>query len=160
MITAIDTNILLDILGNDPEFGDRSTELLEKQSNLGSFIISPIVYSELLVFFLKQQETKTAISKLEEFLRDFDIEILDFTREDFNLAAQVWQSFSGMKQIICPKCGAKNQFKCKKCGSQIFWRNHLITDFLIGAHAQNHAGLLATRDIGYYKRYFKVRTIS
>ena len=68
MRTAIDTNILLDILGNDPEFSKSSIELLEKQSHLGNFIISPVVYSELLVFFLKRHDTKTAISKLEEFL--------------------------------------------------------------------------------------------
>lgn len=160
MITAIDTNIILDILGNDPEFGESSMELLEKQSHFGNFIISPVVYSELLVFFLKKNDAKTAISKLEECLKDFDIEILDFAGEDFNLAAQAWQGFSDVKQIICPKCGARNQFNCKKCSSPVFWRNHLITDFLIGAHAQNHADLLATRDIGYYKKYFKVRTIS
>jgi len=158
MITAIDTNILLDILGNDTEFSKSSMELLEKQSHLGNFIICPIVYSELLVFFLKKYDTKTAISKLEEFLKDFNIEILDFTKEDYNLSAQTWQSFSNVKKISCPKCGTMNQFNCKKCGSPTFWRNHLITDFLIGAHAQNHADVLITRDTGYYKKYFKIRT--
>ena len=69
MISAIDTNILLDVLGNDAEFGKDSAELLERQSQLGNLIISPIVYSELLVFFLKKDAAK-AISELEEFLKD------------------------------------------------------------------------------------------
>src|SRR3989344_5551345 len=159
MISAIDTNILLDVLGNDAEFGKDSAELLERQSQLGNLIISPIVYSELLVFFLKKDAAK-AISELEEFLKDLDIEVSSFTKEDFNLSAQAWQGFSDIKNITCPKCGIKNQFNCKKCNSVFLWRNHLITDFLIGAHAQNHADVLLTRDNGYYKKYFKIRILS
>ena len=159
MITAIDTNILLDILGGDLGYGKKSIELLEKYNRLGSLIISPIVYSELLVLFLKKHEIKIAISKLEEFLRDMDIQILDFSREDFNLSAEAWQSFSNVKQVICPKCGTVNKFNCRKCGLAVVWRNHLITDFLIGAHAQNHADILITRDMGYYKRYFDIKII-
>lgn len=159
MITAIDTNILMDILGNDPEFSEKSIELLERQSHLGSLMISPIVYSELLVFFLKKHENKLAVSKLEEFLKDIGIEILDFSKEDFIISAQAWQSFSDVKQIICPKCGAVNKFNCKKCKSHILWRNHIVTDFLIGAHTQNNADALITRDRGYYKKYFKIKVI-
>ena len=160
MITAIDTNVLLDILVNDLTFSERSKESLETQGNLGSLIISPIVYSELLVFFSKEHEVKIAISKLEEFLKDMGIEILDFNKGDYNLSAQAWQKFSNVKQIICPKCGKTNQFNCKKCNSKILWRNHIITDFLIGAHAQNHANAILTRDRGYYKTYFKTKIIS
>lgn len=158
MITAIDTNILLDILVDDPQFSEKSGQLIEKQNQFGALIISPIVYSELLIFFLKKHET-LAISRLEEFLNELDIQISYFSKEDFILSAQAYQNFSDIKQIICPRCGAVNQFICKKCNSRIFWRNHLITDFLIGAHAQNHADVLLTRDSAYYNKYFKLRLL-
>lgn len=159
MITAIDTNVLLDILLDDSEFHATSKDALERQSNLGSCIISPIVYSEMLAFFSKKHDLKSAIQKLEEFLADSDIQIIDFDKEDFTVSSQAWQKFLGPRQVICPKCGTINRFDCKKCKSAVLWRNHLITDFLIGAHAQNHADILLTRDRGYYKKYFKVRII-
>lgn len=160
MITAIDTNVLLDILLDDSEFHETSKESLERQANSGSCIISPIVYSEMLAFFLKKHDLKSAIQKLEEFLADSGLEILDFNREDFILSSHAWQKFSESKQINCPKCGTTNNFSCKKCKSQIFWRIHIITDFLIGAHAQNHSDVFLTRDRGYYKKYFKVKILS
>ena len=67
MITAIDTNVLLDIAGDDQEFSGVSTDLIERQNNLGNLIISPMVYSELLVFFLKRYGSVLAIGKLNEF---------------------------------------------------------------------------------------------
>jgi len=157
MITAIDTNILMDILIKDLEFSEKSKELLENQGGAGGLIISPIVYSEMIVFFLKRHEAKIAVSKLDEFLDDMNIQVSEFTKEDLIISSQAWQKFTDSKSVICPKCGAKNHFNCKKCKSQIFWRNHMITDFLIGAHAQNHSDVFLTRDRGYYKKYFKVK---
>lgn len=157
MTAALDTNILLDVVGDDPDFSKSSMSLIEKYGDVGSLIISPIVYSELLVFFLRKHAKALAIQKLEEFLEDIGVELAGFDKEDLALAAEAWQGFSGIRAVACPKCGATNEFNCKKCDSVVSWRNHILTDFLIGAHAQNHAEVFLTRDRGYYRKYFKAK---
>ncbi len=159
MITAIDTNILLDILDGESNFYEQSAHLLKVHGELGSLVISPIVYSELLVSFLHKHEPQLANSKLNEFLNALTIEIMHFEKTDYALAAEAWLKFSLKSEIICQQCGAVNTFTCKKCKSTVKWRNHMITYFLIGAHAQNHAEVLLTRDKGYYRKYFRIKVL-
>ncbi len=156
MITAVDTNILLDVLGRDPLHYGKSAQLLERQNQEGSLIISPIVYSELLVFFLRKEKKERATQRLKEFLSDMNVDIVPLSEEDFTLASEVWNGALKTKEVQCPSCGILNMFFCKKCKKQVRWRNHILTDFLIGAHAQNHANILATRDTGYYTKYFDI----
>jgi predicted nucleic acid-binding protein len=47
MITAVDTNILLDILVPNEQFYEASADLLERAAGEGSIVISDIVYAEL-----------------------------------------------------------------------------------------------------------------
>lgn len=45
-----------------------------------------------MVFFLKKHETEMAVSKLDEFLKDLQIKILNFSIEDFIAAAKAWRN--------------------------------------------------------------------
>ncbi|MBI2580570.1 type II toxin-antitoxin system VapC family toxin [Candidatus Woesearchaeota archaeon] len=159
MISSIDTNILIDIVGEKSDFYDESSTLLENQSGKGSLIISPIVYSELLATFIKEYGEHEFIGKVNGFLTELGIRISEFTKEDFELAGKVWHKYASLRNVACSKCGAVNIFSCKKCSSPVFWRNHVLPDFLIGAHAENHSNVLLTRDKAYYKKFFNVKLL-
>ena len=55
MITAIDTNILLDILVPNEDFYERSASALQHAVSEGSLVVSDIVYAELCIHFETQE---------------------------------------------------------------------------------------------------------
>ena len=67
MITAIDTNILLDILIPDAEYEQRSKELIDLYHEKGQLMICEIVYSELASQFPSDNELKVFLK--ETFIR-------------------------------------------------------------------------------------------
>lgn len=125
MITAVDTNVLLDILLRNPEFVDRSGKALEDATTAGSLVICDFVYAELCVAFDSQEEC-------DEFLADIGIHTDALNRPASFLASRVWRRYREQ--------GGK--------------RERILADFLIGAHAQVQASRLLTRDRGFYRRMF------
>ena len=51
MITAVDTNILLDVLLPDEVHGPRSAELLRVAYDRGAILVCDVVYAELIPLF-------------------------------------------------------------------------------------------------------------
>jgi predicted nucleic acid-binding protein len=150
MISAIDTNILLDILIPDKRYAESSKNLVEKFKEKGKLQICGIVYSELASQFPLSEE-------LELFLQDTGINLQHSNRESLSIAGERWKKYAaGRSQLLqCGVCGRKLSIECPQCGNIISCRQHIISDFIIGANALAHADLLLSRDRGYYKTYFK-----
>jgi len=150
MITAVDTNILLDILNKDIKYYQRSKTLLDKSLQAGTLVISEVVYAELATQFKEKIET------LDEFLKEAQIRLLPSTKEVLKETSRAWNEYLLKKrEIRCPLCGYKIELSCPNCHHMVEYRQHIISDFLIGAHAKILADRLLTRDRGYYKTYFR-----
>jgi predicted nucleic acid-binding protein len=125
MITAIDTNILLDILVPNEEFYDASADALQLWAAAGSLVICDLVYAELCIHFEHRHDCDT-------FLEGNEIRVQALTREAHFLASRAWRAYRLQ--------GGK--------------RARILADFLIGAHAQEQASRLLSRDRGFHHKLF------
>src|SRR6056297_415423 len=120
--TLVDSNVLLDILTEDPVWGDWSIGALADAAEAGPLCINSIVYSEVSIRF-------STIEALEDALPS-----QDYRREPIPWAA----AFLAGKVFLNDR---RNE------GT----RSTTLPDFFIGAHAAVAGLQLLTRDIGRYR---------
>ncbi len=149
MISALDSNILLDILLPDPSCLEHSKSLLDRGRRKGTLVISEVVYAELSAHFPSK-------NYLDRFLREVSITLTPSTPEALYEAAQAWRRYLRRRRdgLQCQHCGFTQTVRCHRCGRRIRSRQHILSDFLIGGHAMALAQTLLTRDRGYYRAYF------
>jgi len=149
VISSIDTNILLDVLLPDVTHLPSSKALLDKASSEGALVICEVVCAELACQFNAQRE-------LDAFLEATGIRLIPSERQSLQAAGDAWKAYLSRRdgRLQCSKCGCPTRVSCPKCGSAIASRQHVASDFIIGAHALAHSDRLLTRDTGFYRAYF------
>ena len=148
MITSVDTNILLDVLIPDAPHADEAERALAEALRSGAVVISDPVYAELAVHFPEQY-------KLDRFLVDTGLRLEPSDAEALYRAGRAWSDYIRRRPALaCPQCGARQEIHCDNCGASVQPRQHVVADFIIGAHALVQADQLLTRDRGYYATYF------
>ncbi len=149
MISALDTNVLLDVLIPKSPYADASRRVLNWVASQGRLIVCDVVYAELAAHFRDA-------SDLDRFLADTRIELVPFRRKDLVRAGVAFREYRRRRPqgLVCPRCGTLADSRCPGCGEPLRVRQHVLADFLIGAHALQ-ADRLVTRDRGFYKTYFR-----
>lgn len=123
--TLVDSNVLLDVLTEDPRWGEWSATALEHCANNGALFINAIIYAEVSIGF-------ATIEELEEALPPESFERLHLPLEAAFLAGKAFLRYRHRKGL----------------------RTSPLPDFFIGAHAAVAGLRLLTRDGRRYRTYF------
>jgi predicted nucleic acid-binding protein len=124
-LILVDTNVLIDVLADDPDWRAWSAQSLQGASELGPLLISDIAYAELSSRFATEQQFELAIAGL-------DVTLSRMPKHALFVAGQIFQRY-------------------RRAGGP---RLSILADFFIGAHAQVEGIPILTRDPRRYRTYF------
>ena len=121
----VDTNVLVDVLEDDPEWADWSIAQLRAQSKIHRLAINPVIYSELSLTF-------STVEALDRTVDDLGLTVVDIPRPALFLAGKAFVRYR--------RQGGK--------------KGNVLSDFFIGAHAAVSRYPMLTRDKRRYSSYF------
>ena len=121
----VDTNVLVDVLEDDPEWSEWSIRQLRAQSKIHRLAINPIIYAELSLTF-------STFEALEKTIDDLGLLMIELPRPALFLAGKAYVRYR--------RQGGK--------------KDNVLSDFFIGAHAAVSRYPLLTRDTQRYVSYF------
>ena len=121
----VDTNVLVDVLEDDPVWADWSIAQLRAQSRIHPLLINPIIYAELSVTF-------SDLAVLDQTVATMELAFKELPRPALFLAGKAFVQYR--------REGGK--------------KSNVLADFFIGAHAAVLGCPLLTRDVRRYQHYF------
>ena len=124
-MVLLDTNVLVDVLQDDPKWAEWSIGQLRAQSRVHELAINPVVYAELSLSFTTFEALDRVVARMQLALRELP-------RPALFLAAKAFVQYRR-------RGGRKAQ---------------VLPDFFIGAHAAVMGWPLLTRDASRFRAYF------
>lgn len=124
-VVLVDSNVLLDVLTEDPRWYGWSAAALEEQAEDVVLAINPIIYAEVSIRFGRIEDVEDALPQTF-----------------FQRAALPWEA-----AFLAGKCFVKY----RRGGGT---RRSPLPDFYIGAHAAVRGWTLLSRDAARYRGYF------
>ncbi len=125
MPLLVDTNVLLDVLQDDPQWADWSIRQMRAQASVHQLVINPIIYAEISLSF-------STLEALDSVIATLALQVREIPRPALFLAAKSYVRYR-------KRGGAKLQ---------------VLPDFFIGAHAAVEGWPLLARDGGRFKTWF------
>jgi predicted nucleic acid-binding protein len=124
-VALVDTNVLFDLVTDDPIWADWSARQLRILSAQEALIINAVVYAELSIGYDRIDEVDAALDAA-------GVELVEIPRGALFLAGKAFQTYRA-------RGGTKTG---------------VLSDFFIGAHAVVEGISLLTRDVRHYRSYF------
>jgi predicted nucleic acid-binding protein len=129
-VLLVDTNVLIDVLEDDPQWADWSLRQLNAQSQVHELAINPVIYAELSLAF-------DSVVAFDDALEGMGLAVHDLPRPALFLAGRAF-------------------LKYRKQGGA---KGNVLSDFFIGAHAAVLGCGILTRDERRYRSYFPTVTL-
>ena len=131
-MVLVDSNVLLDVLTEDPHWFEWSAESLARIAERESLAINPVIYAEVSVGFDRIEDMEAALPAPQ-----------------FHRLSLPWEA-----AFLAGKCFIAYR---RRGGA----RRSPLPDFYIGAHASVAGLRLLTRDASRYRTYFpKLRLLA
>ncbi len=125
MTLLVDTNVLLDVLQDDPQWAEWSLSQLRAQSQVHGLAINDVIYAELSLSFVSVRSLDAVVARLR-------LQVEALPRPALFLAGKAFLQYRR-------RGGTKTQ---------------VLPDFFIGAQAAVNGWPMLTRDATRYRSYF------
>ena len=124
-VLLVDTNVLLDVVTDDPAWADWSQHQLDAAALRGRVAINAVIYAELSIGFERIEEVDAVLAATGVVMAEIPTPALFLAGKAF----RIYRTRGGTKTGVLP-------------------------DFFIGAHAAVANLPLLTRDVARYRTYF------